>query len=221
MSSKRTWINVAGDIDELKLLADKLITQDGGQKARTTSTRMMAAIPRFEATEEKRKRREYRQQRKQQFKRPDVGFSSYEGRTRGKRMRYTFSEEEEEEGFSDDTSTRRSTRNTGTHTPAEPSGPTITQSGRQVKSRQGGTYGESMLSGQVVLGDAAGEPDAMNGEEEETAGGRPRRAAAASSANNGRPKKHIDTYNDVNEMTSDEEGDASEQDYGMAAIFTC
>lgn len=210
LNQKRTWFSVAGDIDELKVLADKLQVQDGGQKARLLSSKMMTAIPRFEATEEKRKRREYRQQRKQQFKRPEPGFSVYEGRTRGKRMKYTFSDEDDE-GYSDATSTRRSARNTGTHTPAEPAGPTITQSGRQVKSRQGGAYGESMLSGRATTADAGSD------ESEEVVGGRPRRAAAINHSKNGWPAKggrHIEGYNDVDEMTSDEEGDASEQDYG-------
>lgn len=49
---KRTWWSVAGDIDELKLLAGKLEKDDGGPKAKTLSAKMMAAVPRFEATEE-------------------------------------------------------------------------------------------------------------------------------------------------------------------------
>jgi hypothetical protein len=49
---KRTWWSVAGEIDELKLLAEKLDNEDGGQKARVLSGKMLAAIPRFEATEE-------------------------------------------------------------------------------------------------------------------------------------------------------------------------
>ena len=52
MSIKRTWWSVASDIDELKVLADKLTNEDGGQKARTLSGKILAAIPRFEATEE-------------------------------------------------------------------------------------------------------------------------------------------------------------------------
>lgn len=52
MSTKRTWWSVAGDIDELKALAEKLEKEDGGQKARTLSAKMLAAVPRFEATEE-------------------------------------------------------------------------------------------------------------------------------------------------------------------------
>lgn len=52
MGTKRTWWSVAGDIDELKTLAEKLNTEDGGQKARLLSVKISSAIPRFEATEE-------------------------------------------------------------------------------------------------------------------------------------------------------------------------
>jgi hypothetical protein len=51
---KRTWWSVAGDIEELKALAEKLAKEDGGQKARTLSDKITQAIPRFEATEEVR-----------------------------------------------------------------------------------------------------------------------------------------------------------------------
>jgi hypothetical protein len=57
---------------------------------------------------QKRKRREYRLNRQAAFVRPDPGFSLYEGRTRGKRARYTFSDEEEDN--SDALGTRRSNR---------------------------------------------------------------------------------------------------------------
>ncbi|KAH8683304.1 hypothetical protein BGZ60DRAFT_399866 [Tricladium varicosporioides] len=213
-SAKRTWWSVAGDIEELKQLGEKLTNEDGGQKARLLSGKIKAAIPRFEATEEKRKRREYRQARKQQFKRPEPNFSMYEGRTRGKRMKYTYSEEEDE-GYSDATTSRRSTRNTGTHTPVE--GPTVTQSGRQVRARHGGAYGESILS------ETSHNPAIIDGYEGTTddqgdgnSTGRPRRAAATTLASGRAPKggRHIDGYNNVDEMTSDDEDDASEQDYG-------
>lgn len=49
---KRSWWSVASDIDELKQLADKLENEDRGQKARLLSSKMLAAVPRFEATEE-------------------------------------------------------------------------------------------------------------------------------------------------------------------------
>jgi hypothetical protein len=142
----------------------------------------------------------------------------YEGRTRGKRLKYTYSDDEDDI-YSDSTTARRSTRNTGTHTPAEPAGPTVTLSGRQVKSRQGGAYGESMLSGTHTP--AVGGLDGASNKHEEIegeVGGRPRRAAASNQGLNGWGSKkggrHIEGYNDVDEMTSDDEDDASEQDYG-------
>jgi len=135
----------------------------------------------------------------------------YEGRTRGKRMKYTYSDGEDE-SFSDATTNRRSTRNTRNHTPIE--GPTVTQSGRQVKSRQGGLYGESILSGQAPSV-KSGQYDESSDEPEESSEGRPRRAAAAKVTNGwgGKGKAHIEGYNSVDEMDSDED-DASEQDYG-------
>lgn len=84
--------------------------------------------------------------RKAQFTRSEPGFSLYEGRTRGKRIKYTFSDEED--GESDALSTRRSNRQSGVSTPAEPARPTVTASGRQVRSRYGGAYGETLPSGQ-------------------------------------------------------------------------
>lgn len=156
--------------------------------------------------------------RKQQFKRPEPNFSMYEGRTRGKRMKYTYSDDEDEDDIYSDSTSRRSTRNTGTHTPAEPAGPTVTLSGRQVRSRHGGTYGESMLSDthapSISVGgyDGANEQlkngDSMNGR-------RPRRAAAANQLSGGKASigsRHIGEYNSADDM--DDEDDASEQDYG-------
>ena len=101
---------------------------------------------------QKRKRRDYRNSRKAQFTRPEPGFSLYEGRTRGKRIRYAYSEEEE--GMSDGLGNKRSTRQSGLSTPAEAAGPIYTASGRQVKSRLGGTYGEALNTNQ--------DPDASN-----------------------------------------------------------
>lgn len=213
---ERTWWSVAGDIEELKQLAEKLNTEDGGQRARTLASKMLAAVPRFEATEEKRKRREYRQIRKNQFKRPtEPAFSMYEGRTRGKRIKYTYSDEEDDYDSDEDSSKRRSTRNTGTHTPAEPSGPTITQSGRQVRSRQGGAYGESVLSG--TRGSSAAAEEEKEGAENDDGvqSGRPSRraaavAASAVSAISAPSRSRAENYDSLD----DDEDDASEQDYG-------
>ncbi|KAF2490533.1 hypothetical protein BU16DRAFT_531020 [Lophium mytilinum] len=207
-----TWWSVAGTIDELRVLSDKLKDEDGTQAARRLSERIINAIPRFEATDEKRKRREYRMNRKAQFSRPEPGFSLYEGRTRGKRMRYTFSDEEDED-TSDAGSARRSTRQSGRGTPAAPSGPTVTASGRHVRSRLGGVYGESLLSGQTTTeraSPATGEYERSDASEEpHPAHGRSTRAAANAKPANGRSKirKHIEGYNSIDEI--DDEDDAS------------
>ncbi len=46
-----TWRNVAGSIDELKEVAEKL-GEEGSQAARRLRERILLAIPRFEASEE-------------------------------------------------------------------------------------------------------------------------------------------------------------------------
>ncbi|KAJ1337727.1 WHIM1 motif-containing protein [Microdochium nivale] len=170
----RTWWSVAGNIDELNTLVDKLQTEDGGPRAKKLAQRMLSAIPRFEATEEKRKRREYRVMRKEQFKRPEPGFSMYEGRTRGKRIKYTYSDEED---FMSDSTSRRSARNTGTHTPAEPTGPVTTASGRQVKAPSRMTVDAS--NNIVTTGLVEDDDTSMDiAESTGVPNGRPRRSAA-------------------------------------------
>ncbi|KAL2358745.1 hypothetical protein BJ546DRAFT_960924 [Cryomyces antarcticus] len=199
-----TWRSIAGNIDEVRAIADKL-GEETSQASRRLSQRIMGAIPRFEATEEKRKRREYRQIRQAQFTRPEPGFSLYEGRTRGKRLKYTYSDEED----SDATSTRRSTRHSGVSTPA---GPTVTASGRQVRPRVGGAYGESTLSGQAI-GGVSNEFGEL--EDSETSGA-PRSGVNRATRSGGRvavdglvkKRKHIDGYNSLDEM-GDEEDAAS------------
>lgn len=52
--TNRTWFSVAGSIEELKALAEKLETKDGGPKAKKLSQKMLQVIPRFEAGEEVR-----------------------------------------------------------------------------------------------------------------------------------------------------------------------
>lgn len=46
------WFSVAGTIDEIRALAQKLENEDGCREAKALSERMLNAIPRFEATEE-------------------------------------------------------------------------------------------------------------------------------------------------------------------------
>ncbi|KAI1432288.1 hypothetical protein GGR50DRAFT_615966 [Xylaria sp. CBS 124048] len=202
----RTWWSVAGTIEELNALCDKLQTADGGPRAKQLAQKMQAAIPRFEATEEKRRRREYRLMRKEQFKRPEPGFSMYEGRTRGKRMKYTYSDDDD---YYSDSTTRRSTRNTGTHTPAEPAGPVTTASGRQVKAPSRMTVD---ASNNIVTTNATQETrDTRSKEASVGPGGRPKRSAALNHGTNGWTKSKKRAYNSDEDDTDDE---ASEPDLG-------
>ncbi|EQB45398.1 hypothetical protein CGLO_15731 [Colletotrichum gloeosporioides Cg-14] len=200
----RTWWSVAGSIDEIKALAEKLEAKDGGPKARKLAEKMMAAIPRFEATEEKRRRREYRQAQKARFKRPEPGYSSYEGRTRGKRIKYNYSDDED---FLTDSSYRRSARNTGTNTPAEPAGPVTTASGRQIKAptRLNASSAAGSVNGDS--GDSRQQSPALG------AGGRPRRAAAVNHGTNGWSSSR-GTRGRGRGSTDEDEDDASEPDLG-------
>ncbi|KJZ78982.1 hypothetical protein HIM_01755 [Hirsutella minnesotensis 3608] len=201
--ANRTWWSVAGSITELRALAAKLETKDGGPKARSLGQKIMAAIPRFEAGEEKRKRREYRQSRKEQFKRPEPGYSLYEGRTRGKRMKYTYSDDEDI--FSDSTGNRRSARNTGANTPAE-MGPVTTSSGRQVRAPPR----LNMVPGESAPGSVQGDASEYEKEEPTEITGRPRRTAAAQHGTNG--WKSHERSGDSSADSDDDEG--SEAEYG-------
>ncbi|KAF2714959.1 hypothetical protein K504DRAFT_14856 [Pleomassaria siparia CBS 279.74] len=202
--SNSTWYSSAGSIEELRVLAQKLATEDGTRKAKALSERMLNAIPRFEATEEKRKRREYRQNRKAVFTRPEPGYFAYETRTRGKRMKYTFSDEEDEDG-SDAVSARRSNRQ-GKDAPPVASGPTITASGRQVRSRATGMYGETLLSGQATesrASPATGEYTRSNSGAPSATG----RATRNGNSKSGRlNRKHLDD----DEMDDDESASGGE-----------
>ena len=89
-------------------------------------------------------------------------------------MKYTYSDGEEDSDTG--RSTRRSTRNA---TPFD-SGPTVTASGRQVKPRMGGAYGESMLTDQRRDFESMGEDGVEDSDDMPTTtpAGRPARSAA-------------------------------------------
>jgi hypothetical protein len=228
------WYNMAGNIEEVRLLAEKLEKEDSSQAARTLSIRMMQAITRFEAGEEvcfrllvhhwsktitnplrqKRRRREYRQARRAAFTRPEPGFSMYEGRTRGKRMRYTYDddgedEEEDDNSFSDATSTRRSARQSGRNTPADV-GPQYTASGRQVKPRQGGEYGVSLLSRQAVTPDELG-PD-YNEDKEASDSEQPVRGGARTGRSSRNVANGGSSLKKRKRIGEDDEGEDSQDD---------
>ena len=145
--------------------------------------------------------------RKAQFTRPEPGFSLYEGRTRGKRIKYTFSDEED--AGSDSVSTRLSNRQSGVSTPAEPVGPTFTASGRQVRSRLGGAYGESLpVTEREGREDSTG--TGLNGvqdDEEQHMQASRTRGRGRETSRPVKNRKHIDGYNDVDDM--DDESDAT------------
>lgn len=107
-------------------------------------------------------------------------------------MKYTFSDDED---TSDGLTTRKSTRQqTRASSPAP--GPTFTASGRQVKARVGGIYGEALTTRQ--RGDLAQESNATSG--------RPQRSTRMNgSSRNG----HLDGYNSVDAMEEDDELDAA------------
>lgn len=158
---------------------------------------------------QKRRRREYRLMRKQQFKRPEPGFSMYEGRTRGKRVKYTYDEDGEDEFYTDSTQALRSLRNTRNHTPAE-TGPVKTASGRQIRAPdrfngENASEGTRSVSGSVR--------DASEDVEMHELGpsGRPRRAAAANHSTSGWPGQSRKRTSE--ELESDEDED-SEPDFG-------
>lgn len=124
-------------------------------------------------------------------------------------MKYTFSDEEEV--GSDVPSTRRSNRHSGVSTPAEPVGPNFTASGRQVRSRRGGTYGETILSGQQddqTLATKAYDGYAEDGEEGAITRGRTRGASSRNGVVQSiRSGNRTNSYNAVDAM--DDESDAT------------
>ena len=97
-------------------------------------------------------------------------------------MKYTFSDEEDYD--SDAPSPRRSNHQSGVSTPAEHLGPTFTASGRQVRSRLGGMYGETILVDQrkEIEHERALAASNETGSEEEVpdSTGRPRRTTRVS-----------------------------------------
>jgi hypothetical protein len=125
-------------------------------------------------------------------------------------MKYTFSDEEDDEEGSDALSVRRSGRH-GRDPPAVANVPTVTASGRQVRSRATGLYGETLLSGQVTTegaSPATGDYERSDGSgEQASANGRATRAAKNSSNGRGRGRKHTETYNSADDM--DDEDDAT------------
>ena len=154
---------------------------------------------------QKRKRREYRVNRTAAFVRPEPGFSLYEGRTRGKRLRYTYDDGDEFD--SDDAPVRRSGRQSARDSSPAQSGPTVTASGRQVRSRATGTYGETLHSGQTTdrASPATGEYTRSDVSEE------PRQGRSTRAGNRTHLSREVDSEED-DDATSWDGGDEDEDE---------
>ena len=125
-------------------------------------------------------------------------------------MRYTYSEDDDD--GSDALSSRRSTRPSGISTPAEHAGPTVTASGRQVKSRLGGMYGESILVDQRKEMEteralaASQEPESNDGDEEPRR--RPRRTARRA-----KPTRRQEVDGDDGDLEDESEAQSTGDDW--------
>lgn len=140
--------------------------------------------------------------RKEQFKRPEPGFSLYEGRTRGKKMKYTYSDDED---IFTDSTTWRSARNTGTHTPVE-TGPVTTSSGRQIRA----PTRLNPATGSSAPGSVQGDLSEVDKESSVGPTGRPRRSAAVNHGTSG----WAGTSNGSRRNTADDSEDESEAEFG-------
>jgi hypothetical protein len=109
---------------------------------------------------QRRQKREYRLTRKALFSQPS-GISLYEGRTRGKRIKYTFSDAEDDAGSSFDGGSRsgRSRRESpslsainGGDRGERDNEPRYTASGRQIRRPQMGEYGEKKIDAEEIGG---------------------------------------------------------------------
>lgn len=127
-------------------------------------------------------------------------------------MKYTYSEEED--GGSDALSTRQSNRHSGISTPVEAARPTFTASGRQVRSRYGGAYGEIALglnnNGQALsIGGGDGARDDV---EVQIAGARPGRATRMRRRRRGGTQVEDDSISDELDDRSDATSSGQEWD---------
>ncbi|KAF3482428.1 uncharacterized protein GIQ15_05187 [Arthroderma uncinatum] len=203
-----TWWSVAGTIPELRTVAESLATEKS-RASKELSQKILNSIPRFENSEEKRKRRDYRLARKAAFARPEPGFSLYEGRTRGKRIKYTFSDDDDfsSEAFPSRKSTRNQSR---ASSPPDNAGPTFTASGRQVRSRVGGMYGQTVL-GKRPLDATDDEPSSnpAGGEDGGMENGRSRRSRRDNRSNGWEGSTPSDAFDSAGDSEGEDEHEAA------------
>lgn len=110
-------------------------------------------------------------------------------------MRYTFSDEEDDDDTSDVGPTRRSRRQTSLPAPTEP---TVTASGRQVRSKYAGHYGDSIQVEQRKSSNGVAKGDAS------TSNGRPQRSTRQNQSGGG-DIASAQRGRGLNEYDSDEE----------------
>lgn len=139
-------------------------------------------------------------------------------------MRYTY--DDDDSFLSDETSTRRSARQSARATPFE-TGPTVTSSGRQVRQPRTGEYGESLLSApplstdelntgysdpeQMVSKARAGRSDRSGTEDSEgpvRGYGRPTRSGINGVSN---PRKR--RYDHIDGLSDEDDAEASEDEW--------
>lgn len=133
-------------------------------------------------------------------------------------MRYTF--DDDDNFLSDDTSVRRSGRNSERDTPSEV-GPITTLSGRQVKPRRGGEYGASLLSGQIDEGDTALDTEDHDATDASDVPRSRSTRMAGRAANNGinvnGKRRHVDDYDPDDEMSEEEDAAPSGEEWDSEA----
>lgn len=125
-------------------------------------------------------------------------------------MRYNYDDDFGDD--SDELSNQRSTRQSNRSTPAD-MGPVVTASGRQVRARGGGMYGESLLSGQATNADTPGSEDFDDKLEASEAPRTMARPGRVGALDGNRKRKHIDGYNAVDQMSDEDDASESENEW--------
>ena len=106
----------------------------------------------------------------------------------------------------------RRSRNSGGSTPVEPAGPVVTASGRHIRPRAGGIYGESLLSGQQedVQPTNTNGVDGEDASEQNDTRSRTRQAQGTSRAG----RAYHKSYNAVDEIEDESDAPSSEWESG-------
>lgn len=127
-------------------------------------------------------------------------------------MRYTYSDDDDE--GSDAPSTRRSTRQSDISTPAENQGPTVTLSGRQVRSRFARTYGETLdTTTNTTTDGVSGEGSEASTRLRGGTGG-PRRSNRAYNTDQPRATRGKGDYESIDDLDEEDEAASTGNEWG-------